>query len=338
MDTSLFFFINQGLRNHFFDLIMPFITSKPYLLFIPFILYFFVAPKIGFRKSLLPLSLALVCVVLSDGVGSILKNLFERPRPCQILVGDSTLREGVNLLVGCGGSFSFPSNHSANAFSFAGALAYFLRKVKVEVKNIRYLSLSLFFVAAVIAFSRIYVGVHYPSDVIAGALLGILIFQVVVTAYKWTKKNMEIDKAKTIFVLSLSIFTVLRFFYINTSSLELSPDEAHYWDWSRRLDLSYYSKGPVIAYLIAFTTFLIGDTVFAIRFLAPIFLALSSIFVYKLARELFKDEKTAVAAGLLLQITPLFATYGALMTIDSPFIFFWTLSIYLFWKAVNKNQ
>jgi len=318
---------------------MPFITSKPYLLFIPFILYFFVAPKIGFRKSLVPLSLALVCVVLSDGVGSILKNLFERPRPCQILVGDSTFREGVNLLVGCGGSFSFPSNHSANAFSFAGALAYFLRKVKVEVKNIRYLSLSLslFFVATVIAFSRIYVGVHYPSDVIAGALLGVLISQVVVTAYKWTKKNMEIDKAKTIFVLSLFTFTLLRFFYINTSSLELSPDEAHYWDWSRRLDLSYYSKGPVIAYLVAFTTSLLGDTVFAIRFLAPIFLALSSIFVYKLARELFKDEKTAVVAGLLLQITPLFATYGVLMTIDSPFIFFWTLSIYLFWKAANAR-
>src|SRR4030066_1524377 len=108
------------------------------------------------------------------------------------------------------------------------------------------------------------------------------------------------------------------------------------------LDLSYYSKGPLIAYIIAASTRLKGDTVFAVRFFAPIFLALSSIFIYKLAKELFPDDgddnKSACAAGLLLQITPLFAAYGILMTIDSPFIFFWTLSLYLFWKAIKDSD
>lgn len=301
---------------------MPFITSKPYLLFVPFVLYFLVRSLHASALShfITALVMCLISIGLSDGTASILKTIFERPRPCQTL-------EEVNLLVGCGESFSFPSNHAANAFSLATALTYIFRGA----------SIPLYFIAVVIAFSRIYVGVHYPSDVVSGALLGISTFFVVLAVYKWVKKNIEVDKFKTLFLLTVLTFTVLRFFYINTGPLDLSPDEAHYWEWSRRLDLSYYSKGPMIAYLIVFTTLLMGDTVFAIRFLAPIFLALSSILVYKLTKDLFDDEKTAVVAGLLLQITPLFATYGVLMTIDSPFIFFWTLALYLFWKAVNTG-
>ena len=306
---------------------MPFITSKPYLLFMPFIFYFLISRKIELKKFLLILSLCLISVGLSDGIASVLKTIFERPRPCRSL-------EGVNLLVGCTESFSFPSNHSSNAFALAAALSYFFKGTGM-----------LFYpIAGIIAFSRIYVGVHYPSDVILGALLGILVFYTASVFYNRAKENItdkspshEGGKFRTIFVLTTLMLTLLRFFYINTGTLDLSPDEAHYWEWSRRLDLSYYSKGPMIAYLIAFSTWLMGDKVFAIRFLAPVLLALSSMLVYKLAKEISDDEKTAATAGLLLQITPLFAAYGILMTIDSPFIFFWTLSLYLFWKAVNTR-
>ncbi|MEF9427460.1 MAG: glycosyltransferase family 39 protein, partial [Candidatus Mariimomonas ferrooxydans] len=106
-----------------------------------------------------------------------------------------------------------------------------------------------------------------------------------------------------------------------------------------------------------------GDTVFAVRFFAPILLTMSSLFIYKLTVELFPSpssskslhestgrpclpgssgegtkERVACAAALAFQITPLFAVYGIVMTIDSPFMFFWILSLYLFWKAVNKTQ
>ncbi|MBI5049871.1 MAG: glycosyltransferase family 39 protein [Nitrospirae bacterium] len=307
---------------------MPFITSKPYLLFIPYILYFLISRKIELKKLFLILSLCLISVGLSDGIASIVKTIFERPRPCQSL-------EEVNLLVGCTESFSFPSNHSANAFALAAALSYFFKGTGM-----------LFYpIAGIIAFSRIYVGVHYPSDVILGALLGILVFYTISVFYNRAKENIndkspshEGRKFRTIFVLTTLMLTLLRFFYINTGPLDLSPDEAHCWEWSRRLDLSYYSKGPMIAYLIAFSTWLMGDKVFAIRFLAPVLLALSSVLTYKLAKDISDDEKTAATAGLLLQITPLFAAYGILMTIDSPFIFFWTLTLYLFWKAVNTQE
>ncbi len=295
---------------------MPFITARPYLFFVPFVLYFLIFRKAPIRESLLYLTICLIAVGMSDGVGSILKTIFERPRPCQVL-------DGVNLLVGCGKSFSFPSNHAANAFSLSAGLSYFFKGAHIP----------LYLIAGVIAFSRVYVGVHYPSDVVFGAVVGVMSFFAVCSIYNWAKENIKTQRLKSIFLLTTITLTALRLFYVNTGPLELSPDEAHYWEWSRRLDLSYYSKGPMIAYLIAFTTWLIGDSSFAIRFLAPIFLALSSILVYKLAKDISHNENVAVISGLLLQITPLFAAFGILMTIDSPFIFFWTLSLYLFWRS-----
>ena len=59
------------------------------------------------------------------------------------------------------------------------------------------------------------------------------------------------DRAGVLVAVVLAVVTALRIAYLAWGRLDLSPDEAHYWEWSRRLDLSYYSKGPLIAYLIA---------------------------------------------------------------------------------------
>ena len=330
MDTSLFFFINQGLQNSVFDLAMPFITKKAYILFalaaLPFIFR-------DWRKSLLVLSLCIIAVSVGDGSANILKHAFERLRPCQSLVGidlptgqAGSYREGMSLLVGCGGSFSFPSSHAVNAFAVAAIFSHFFRRASVP----------MFLIALVVAFSRVYVGVHYPSDVIAGAVWGGIVAGALLILYKWASERYKEQPYTTVLIVSLLALTLFRYYYLATGPIGLGPDEAHYWEWSRRLDLSYYSKGPVIAYLIAASTWLMGDMVFAIRFFAPIFFVLSSVFIYKLSMELFNDSKSAVAAALLFQITPLFAAFGVLMTIDSPFIFFWTLSLYLYWKAVKN--
>jgi undecaprenyl-diphosphatase len=324
MDTSLFFLINQGLQNEVFDLIMPFITRRAYILFALVAIPVFLKER---QKPFFVIVLCFIALAVGDGSGNILKHLFERPRPCQSL-------EGIRLLVGCGSSFSFPSNHAVNAFAIAATFSHFFRRTTVP----------MFSIAVLVAFSRIYVGVHYPSDVIAGAVWGGIVAGVVLLLHKWSSERFKGKPHTTIFFISLLSLTFFRYYYIVTGPLDLSPDEAHYWEWSRKLDLSYYSKGPAIAYLIAFTTWLMGDTVFAVRFFAPIFLALSSVFVYKLTKELFPSlpqeirERVACAAGLLLQITPLFATYGVIMTIDSPFLFFWILSLYLFWKAVTSDK
>jgi 4-amino-4-deoxy-L-arabinose transferase-like glycosyltransferase len=137
-----------------------------------------------------------------------------------------------------------------------------------------------------------------------------------------------------IFLLAVSIF---RIYYIQNGPLDLSPDEAHYWEWSRRLDLSYYSKGPMIAYLIRIGTLLFGDNILGVRSMAVIFSALSSVFLYFLGKRLY-DGRVGISCAILLQIIPLFSAFGVLFTIDSPFIFFWILSLFLFRKAIDGQS
>jgi undecaprenyl-diphosphatase len=154
MDISLFFFINQVVRNSFFDFVMPFVTANAHLLFIAIVIY----PMIKDRRRAVPfLILSIICIGIADTTGNMLKHLFARQRPCSSL-------EGVRLLVACSDSFSFPSNHSINSFVAAAMGSHFYKKA----------SPLLYLVASAVAFSRIYVGVHYPSDVVIGALWGLL--------------------------------------------------------------------------------------------------------------------------------------------------------------------
>ena len=106
-DTLIFFFINRDLQNRLFDVIMPFITNNVFLLVLPFIAWLFYKDR---KKACLALILGLASFALSDWGSSNLKMIFERPRPCTIL-------EGVHLLVGCGSSYSMPSNHAVNSFA-----------------------------------------------------------------------------------------------------------------------------------------------------------------------------------------------------------------------------
>ena len=156
IDRALFVLINQGLANPVFDLVMPIITSLRALL--PFL----VAGALfylwyGGKKGRYVLLILIAAVALSDGISShLIKPWIERLRPCVEL-------EGVRALLGIKTSLSFPSSHAANMAAAATILSYFHR---------RYLWIFIF-AAATIGFSRIYVGVHYPGDVVGGAVIGV---------------------------------------------------------------------------------------------------------------------------------------------------------------------
>src|SRR3712207_7675962 len=75
--------------------------------------------------------------------------------------------------------------------------------------------------------------------------------------------------------------------------IDLSGDEAHYWDWSRQLDLSYYSKGPLVAYVIRASCAVFGDTMWAVRLPALVLAMGTGGVTYLLARKLFGSERVA---------------------------------------------
>jgi undecaprenyl-diphosphatase len=120
--------------------------------------------------------------------------------------------------------------------------------------------------------------------------------------------------------------------------MELSPDEAHYWEWSRRLDWSYYSKGPFVAYLIALSTAVGGATELFVRLPAVALSCATTIVVFRLSKALFGDARLGLAIAMLLHIVPVFAAGSILMTIDPPLVFCWTLMLWWVYRAVTEAR
>ncbi len=154
-DRAVFFFFNHDLSNPFLNFVMPMISdigSGPILFTVSFILLF------SKKRELKLLGLILLAgLTVSFYLVSGLKVLVARPRPSLVLDGVFLLEKAKSM--------SFPSNHAATAFMAASVLtAYFKRYAAV-----------FYSLAAAVAVSRVYMGVHYPSDVLAGAGLGIAI-------------------------------------------------------------------------------------------------------------------------------------------------------------------
>jgi len=132
----------------------------------------------------------------------------------------------------------------------------------------------------------------------------------------------------------LVVITVLRLVYI--AQVGLMPDEAYYHEWSQRLDLWYFSKGPGIALIMRVGTALFGHTEFGVRFFAPLFGLGTSLLMYWLARRIY-DARVAFWTVIVMSVTPLFNAGSLLMTIDGPSIFFWAASLCTLWLALEKS-
>lgn len=132
----------------------------------------------------------------------------------------------------------------------------------------------------------------------------------------------------------LLILFCWRLFYITITPLDLVPDEAYYWDWSRNLAWGYYSKPPLIAWVNALSTALFGTSPVSVRLPAVILGSFSLIGLYYLAARLF-DEQVAFWSVAAMAASPMSTGFAFLMTIDTLLLCFWTLALYTLWRAMD---
>jgi undecaprenyl-diphosphatase len=180
-DQQLFFAINHGLSNPFFDWLMPVLRNR--YTWVPLYAFLVIFLTWKYRWTGLMIIVFMGATFgLTDSISSrFVKYLMERPRPCN----DLLFKSQVTSLVNCGTGFSFPSAHAANHFGLAiFAILIFYHKWKGV------LPVGLIWASA-IALAQVYVGVHYPFDVISGAILGCIMAYLTATIFLLIQKNKE---------------------------------------------------------------------------------------------------------------------------------------------------
>jgi 4-amino-4-deoxy-L-arabinose transferase-like glycosyltransferase len=142
----------------------------------------------------------------------------------------------------------------------------------------------------------------------------------------------------TLLLVFLLIGSLYRGWVLATTGLDLYLDEAQYWFWSKELSWGYYSKPPVIAWVIALSTTICGsDSEFCVRLPSLFFYPLTSLVIFFLAKRLF-DEKIAFWSAIVFFTMPAVSLSSLLISTDVVLFFFWALSLYLFVKGMEKNQ
>lgn len=162
-DIRSFIFINSGLSNPFFDFICPLLREK--YIWAPLYAFLISFLILNYKKKgFLLVVIAIIAIAISDQLSSaLIKPLAQRVRPCN----DFFLADYIKLLVNCGSGYSFPSSHASNHFTLA---FYFSSLFGLRRK---WIIPAFVLWASAISFSQIYVGVHYPLDVLGGLLIGL---------------------------------------------------------------------------------------------------------------------------------------------------------------------
>jgi undecaprenyl-diphosphatase len=177
LDQQLFLFLNSH-HSPFWDVVMHGISGR--IIWAP--LYLAILLYLGFtykRKFLIIIPFIILAVTLADQVSvQLFKNVFLRLRPCH----DPSLVGMIHLVNGeCGGLYGFISSHASNSFNVAFLSLMFVRK--------RWYTIGIILWASVIGYSRIYLGVHYPGDVVCGAMVGAFIGWGIYKLYELTDKK-----------------------------------------------------------------------------------------------------------------------------------------------------
>lgn len=136
----------------------------------------------------------------------------------------------------------------------------------------------------------------------------------------------------------ICVGSLLRFWIVATGQLNLVQDEAQYWDWTRHLQLTYYSKGPLIAWIIHFWTSVFGDTELGVRFGSLIGSVMTQSVIYYGLAKLWKRPSVALWTLFIANTAPFFLASGILMTTDNPFVLCFGVCIFSLHASVRGRD
>lgn len=181
-DIQFFLWLNS-FHSPFWDTVMYYISEKEtwYPLYLLIIIYLFIQQR---WKAFISLVFIAACVTMTDqGSVQLFKEVFQRLRPCH----NPDINDMVHIVRDkCGGLYGFVSSHAANTFGVAFFLAFILKK--------RWFSISILFWATVVSYSRIYLGVHYPLDILGGAMLGAVVASILYLLYQFLYQKFGLNR------------------------------------------------------------------------------------------------------------------------------------------------
>lgn len=278
----------------------------------------------------------------------IFKQYWGRPRPITTVEfhGSQVFRPWWDPRGNSAHSGSFFSGEAATAFATYAPAAL----APVALRPAAFVAATLFGLTT--GALRMAFGAHYASDIIAAGLAAFLVTWFMHgLIYRWNGTRItdqRIDQSLTNSIVRFSrskllgrligivaAVTVARLIALKFSIVDLFPDEARYWAWAQDPAFGYFSKPPLIAWIIAVAGRICGDSEFCVRAAAPLFYGGTAVIACLIARHLY-NERIGFWAGLGTVLATGAVFSARIMSTDVPLLFFWALALLAYVKMLDR--